>query len=281
MKNLIIFAFISTTLFSCTKSSTPQPPTEQDFLLKSFSVSSPVDHTKTVEVFSYDQNSQLASLHIYSYDSSQQSPETDSVLIRFTQADAVTPPDVYDISFYYQGNPTPAESDHHLLFYDNQNRVILDSISVSTSVFTSMHFIYDGNGNTSIQSLIGDPQTPGSYAMNQIDTMFIPGDNLLTDIGYGTVGGDFIHLVTRTFSNAVNPIYNDLLSKSLGSLLSFNSLIDFRSKNLPDQFTNQEANFPTVTLNFVWTADSAGRVIQGIGTDANSGLVGQLYNFYY
>jgi hypothetical protein len=111
--------------------------------------------------------------------------------------------------------------------------------------------------------------------------MYIQENNVLAEYAYTGVGTGLIHYLSRNFSTDNNPMYNEPWSTSLGSLLTYNSLIDFRSKNLPSYMSYQDDNFNTVALNFVWTSDAAGRVTSGVGTDTNSGLVGEIYTFNY
>jgi hypothetical protein len=281
MKNIILASLILTTLFSCTKSDTPPPP-KDDSLLKSIVVYSPILHTKNVISFDYDENSQIATLRNYDYDSSVSPATLDSTTLSFTQTSAGSFPDSYDISFF-NTNPSSSQTEHHWLAYDLQNRVSRDSVGINnTSNYSTMHFTYDDMGNTTIEQLGGDPQTPGSYTnLFQIDTMNIQENNLFTDVGYTGVGTGLIHYISRNFSTDNNPVYNESWSNSLGSLLTYNSLFDFRSKNLPSYASFQDDSFNTIALNFVWTSDAAGRVISGIGTDTNTGLVGEIYTYNY
>ena len=284
MKYLIYCPIIAFAFFSCSKSSTttPPPPVTHDSILKSFSVYEPQSHYNTVVVYGYNQLSQLATLHIINYDSSSGTPKTDSNVIVLTQTSTTTPPGAYDITFHTQGGPPAGLSEHHLLFYDNQDRIILDSTTVNTTTnYTATHFTYDGNGNTTIEWFTFDPLTPGSNTYLQIDTMNVPVKNMVSDIGYTSPGTGFKHLITRTFTTEINPMYNIALSNSLGSLISFNSLIDFRSNNLPAQMVNEDASMTSVTLNFVWTKDAYGRITQGTGKEPISGLDGQVYTFNY
>lgn len=279
MKNLIICLVITSALFSCNKNNTPPPPPPPvtDSLLKSITIYQPLVHNKTVIVLGYDQNTLLASLNAHSYDSSGGTILIDSTIFSFTQPDSTTLPGSYDLTFQPSG-----ASEHHLLFYDNQNRVTRDSISINlANNFSTQNYSYDGIGNTTIESFSFDPQTPGSNAYLQIDSMFMPEDNLLWDIGYATPGGALVHFISRSFSTDLNPLYNPHLANNLGTVLTYNSLVDFKSKNLPSQFMYQNSNFEIINLNFVWTKDAGGRVVQGTGTDLNSGLQGQIYTFTY
>ncbi len=282
MKNIILASLILTTLFSCTKSSNPPPP-KDDSTLKSIVIFSPVLHVKQVISFEYDQNAQVTTLRKYEYDSTVNPATLDSVHLSFTPAAAGSFPGEYDLNFF-QTNPSSGQTEHHWLAYDNQNRVSRDSVGVNTSGnFTTLHFTYDDWGNTTIEQLAGDPQTPGSYTnLLQIDTMYVQENNLYSDFAYtGLNGSGLIHYISRNFSTDNNPVYNESWSNSLGVLLNLNGLVDFRSKNLPSYMSYQDDSFNTIALNFVWTSDAAGRVISGIGTDTNSGLVGETYTFNY
>jgi hypothetical protein len=285
MKNLIIPAVVLFTLFSCNKSSSPNPSVipVQDSLLKSYTLYNPRLHAKLVEIFTYDQASQLAGLSGYSYDSSGGAPIIDSSIISFILTDVSTPPASYDIHFHNDGDAPAGEVEHHALFYDNLNRVIQDSIVTSNvDFYSTQHFIYDDYGNTTLQWLFSNNSgAPGSYSVNQIDTMYIQSDNILTDILYSAVSVDIYRLFTRTYSTNINPLYNAALSNSLGCLLVFNNAGDYRSKNLPGQYIDQESGSPSVTINYLWTIDASGRVVQGVGTDGNTGMPEQIYNFTY
>ena len=286
MKNLIcagLIALTTITFVSCNKTNSPAPtPAVQDSLPKSFSIYYPQAHTKGVEIFGYDAQARLATIHAYSYDSSGAAPVIDSFLISLNLTAAIDPPSAFDAVYHFQGDAPAGESEHHVLFYDAQSRVTIDSITAGTTgSFAVQHYQYDNTGNTTIEWLFGDPQTPGSYSVSQIDTMFIQNESILTDINYSVSTGTFNHLFTRSYSVHVNPLYNSSLAKSLGCLMVFNNLFDFRSQYLPTQFTDQEDGLPTFTINYLWTTDATGSVVKGVGTDAGDGSIRQIYNFTY
>jgi hypothetical protein len=286
MKNLnriFFLSLLSVVFFSCTKTSSPNlGPAIQDSLPNTFSLYLPQHRTKAVEIFGYEAQTQLATINAYSYDTSSGSPVIDSFSVSFTLGTAGAPPSAYDEIYHFQGDPPAGESEHHMLVYDTQNRVIMDSITVSTiSSFTVQHYLYDNNGNTTVQWLFGDPQTPGSYVINQIDTMYVQNENILTDINYTVTDGTLNHLFTRNYSAHINPLYNSALANSLGCLMVFNNLLDFRSKNLPTQYIDQEYGSPTITINYLWSVDATGSVTKGVGTSAADGSIQQIYNFTY
>jgi hypothetical protein len=286
MKNLLLpscMSLLAMSFFSCNKTNSPNPtPSIQDSLPKTFSLYLPQKHAKAVEIFGYNTQTRLTTIHAYSYDSSAGTPVIDSFSVSFTLTSASEPPSAYDEIYHFQGDPPSGESEHHALFYDNQMRVTIDSITVSTANnFAVQHYQYDNNGNTTVQWLFGDPQTPGSYTVSQIDTMLIQNENILTDINYTTSDGTLNHLFTRSYSAHINPFYNAALANSLGCLMVFNNFFDYRSKNLPTQYTDQEEGIPTVTLDYLWTTDATGSVVKGVGTDAADGSVQQIYTYTY
>lgn len=282
MKYLILLFLVTMTFFCCTKTnSNPEPPI-QELNPNSFSIYLPQTHTKSVEVFGYDTKAQLSTINIYSYDSSSGSPIIDSIVVSFNLTQGIYPPPAYNEAFHYQGDPPSGESQYHELFYDAQNRVTIDSITLSNiNGFAVQHYLYDNNGNTTVQWLFGYPQTPSNYTINQIDTMFIQNENIMTDVNYTTTGNTLNHLFTRSYSTHINPLYNKTLANSLGCLMVFNNFFDFRSNYLPTQIIDQENGSPTITINYLWTTDATGSVVSGVGTDAGNGSVRQIYNFSY
>jgi hypothetical protein len=286
MKNLILLSLLSLmtiSFFSCNKSGTPNlGPAIQDTVPRSFSIYLPQLHSKAVEMFSYNAQAQLAKINAYSYDSSGGTPVIDSFIVSLTITQAATPPSAYDEVYHIQGDPPAGQTDHHELFYDTQDRVTIDSITVSSvSNFAVQHYLYDNNGNTTVEWLFGIPSTPGSYSVNQIDTMFIQNENIMTDINYTLPGGTFNRLFTRSYSTHINPLYNAALANSLGCLMVFNNFYDFRSKYLPTQFSDQEDVNPTIVINYLWSVDATGSVVSGIGTSAADGSIQQIYTFTY
>ena len=205
MKYLVILLCIGIALTACQKSNNPGSlPQTQDSLLKSLTIQDVENHAKFIEVFFYDKNNNIASLRIYSHDTTPGTIQNDdSTILNFTQyLNASVLPDAYDILFYYAGTASPGETDHHQLFYDNQNRIILDSISASSaSSFTIERFSYDLSGNVFGDYLVGDPLN--GYSSIQKDTFYIQNDNVIKDVSFQEPGGDSIHLIGRSFSNEI------------------------------------------------------------------------------
>ena len=279
MKHQILLLLLTMTFFSCTKTNSNLGSPTQELNPNSFSIYLPQTHTKTIEVFGYNTKAQLETINIYSYDSSSGTPIIDSIFVSFNLTQGIYPPQGYNVRYHYQGDPPVGESNYHELFYDNQNRVTIDSVTISDiNGFPVQHFLYDNNGNSTVQWLT---QVPGNYAINQIDTLFIQNENITTDINYTTSNGTLNHLFTRSYSTHINPLYNKILANSLGSLMVVNNYFDFRSNYLPAQFIDQENGSPANTINYLWTTDATGSVVSGFGTDAGNGSVLQVYNCSY
>ncbi len=282
MKCLILLLILTITFLSCSKTASNTGPPIQETNPNSFSIYLPQTHSKTVEVFGYNSKAQLETINIYGYDSSSGSPIIDSIIVSFNSTQGIYPPPGYNVRYHYLGDPLNGESNYHELFYDAQTRVTIDSVTISgINGFPVQHYLYDNSGNTTVQWLIGYPQIPSNYIINETDTMFIQNDNIITDINYATTTSTLNRLFTRSYSTHINPLYNKTLANSLGCLMVFNNYFDFRSNYLPAQFVDQGNGIPTITINYLWTTDATGSVVSGVGTDAGNGSVREIYNYSY
>jgi hypothetical protein len=279
MKYQILPLILTIIFLSCSKTASNSGPPIQETNPNSFSIYLPQTHSKSIEVFGYNSKAQLETINIYSYDSSGGSPIIDSIVVSFNLTQGIYPPPGYNVRYHYQGDPLVGESNYHELFYDNQNRVTIDSVTISDiNGFPVQHYFYDNNGNTTVQWLT---QIPGKYIINEIDTMFIQNDNLTSDINYTTATGVLNHLFNRSYSTHINPLYNKILANSFGCLMVVDNFFDFRSNYLPSQFIDQENGSPAITINYLWATDATGSVVSGVGTDAGNGSVREIYNYSY
>jgi hypothetical protein len=245
--------------------------------------------TKTVRNFSYDQNQELGAVYTHTYDTLGGQAYLDSSLITYPSSSATTPPASYDI-VWIVGTTTPATgaTEHHLLYYDGQDRIIKDSTSSKTviantnpNLFTT-YFIYN-NSTIVAQYLYPDPNHPGSSLMNALDTFSLFNANLVNSIQYNVAVGDTSVLRTDTYlySTSKNPLYESTLANRLGAALRFNDIGDFISPYLMSQWTSNSAATGQFTRNYNWVTDSLGRVTQGFGTDKISGQVTDYWTFQY
>jgi hypothetical protein len=274
--------------FSCSKSGNTNNSNSSLLVSVTEYQSAPVT-TKTVRNFSYDQNQQIGAVYTHTYDTSGGQAYLDSSLITYPSSSATTPPASYDI-VWIVGTTTPASgaTEHHLLYYDGQERIIKDSTSSKTNIsnanpnlFTT-YFVYN-NSTIVAQSLYPDPNNPGSGLMNALDTFSLFNSNLVNSIQYNVAVGDTTIYRTDTylFSTSKNPLYESTLANRLGAALRFNNIGDFISPYLMSQWTTNMGGNSQFTRNYNWVTDSLGRVVQGFGTDKVSGQVTDYWTFQY
>jgi len=270
MKYLFYVLIVATCLFSCSKSTpTPPPvtPPEQDSLLNSYSVYYPQGRVKFIQHFFYDSVRQLAGIRAYKYDSSVSLPKTDSFYVIITTSSLSVPPVSYDFI-----NFNPSITEHHLLLYDNQNRMTLDSmVSTTGPDHYDLHASYDGYGNSIFEWF-------NSNVMNQIDTMYITNENISNEIIYDHDNFYWWRLTTPGTRNS--PLYKEQFAKSLGCLLYVKGLGDYRSKNLPSQMQDTVVGYGARNYHYAWTTDVAGRVVEGTAAN-NDGQVQEMHSFIY
>ncbi len=283
--HLLLFSLIL--LFSCSKSSNTN--TSNGSLLVSVTEyqTAPVI-TKTVRNFSYDQNQELGAVYTHTYDTLGGQAYLDSSLITYPSSSPTTPPVSYDITWVMgSANPIQAATEHHLLYYDGQNRIVKDSISSKTNISNSpnlytTNFIY-GNSNIIAQYLYQNPSGPDINSMVALDTFTIVTGNLGNTIQYNVQPGDtsFYRSDSYLYSNNKNPLYESTLANRLGAVLRFNNIGDFISPYLMSQWTMNIGGTNQFTRNYTWVTDSEGRIVQGFGTDNVSGQVTDYWTFQY
>ncbi len=245
--------------------------------------------TKTVRNFTYDQNQELGAVHTHTYDTLGGQAFLDTSLITYPSSSPTTPPASYDITWVMGSvNPVQGASEHHLLSYDAQNRIVKDSISSKTDISNptpklyTTNFIY-ANSNIIAQYLYQNPSGPDINSMVSLDTFMLSNGNLGNTIQYNVQPGDtsFYRSDGYLFSNSKNPLYETTLANRLGAVLRFNNIGDFISPYLMSQWTMNLAGNNQFTRNYTWVTDSEGRIVQGFGTDKVSGQVTDYWTFQY
>ncbi len=211
---------------SCNKTvGTNGQPLAQDSLLSSITEYFPLEHSGSHITYSYDQNRQLAKLSIYGHDTSGATIFVDSAIQTFTIISSSTPPPAYDVTWFKDDFISPTQAtEHHICLYDNQKRIVMDSISTSTDGGLSNQTFTYNNGNIIANWLFPDQNTPGLYSISQIDTMFLTTANMTRKIdysaGYGfdSIGNyvivqeDSNELNTYIYGTVANPLYQPALS---------------------------------------------------------------------
>jgi hypothetical protein len=214
--------------------------------------------------FTYDGSNRLIS-------AMENSNDTNSAHVASTTSSVIT--------FSYNGSDTipNAYSDniHHLLFYDGQGRVLLDSQDVGGAPKFVDHYSY-GSGYIA------------RFRGTSLDTVFTDGKNKTGYITYqATLSGGNIVKGNLTYNEGyyysiyTNPFYFGRLASHIGYLFQ-PSFFDMASREI---CTSRQyilnAGDPNTIINYTWTTNSSQQVVSGIGTNAGTGLPVEFYTFFY
>jgi hypothetical protein len=269
--------------FSCVKTGSPDPvippppdPPLTDGLVKSLTTYLAGARSKTVQQFSYDQNQLLTGMRSYTYDSLFD-PYVDSMSVTLGSWQSGKPPVFYDVLYRYHWAPASGLSEHHLLFYDNQNRIIRDSIADGTNGNNSNTVVYtydDVAGSVMGKNTVYLNGSPPTVQVNGTDSFLIESENITYHVRYESQVYDQESDVI--YSTTPNPLYNEIFAKSVGIILTFQSFGNFRNKDMPGHALFIDPSFNALTFNYRWAMDAKGRVVSGIG-EAGS----QLYEYAY
>jgi hypothetical protein len=283
--HLLLFSLIL--FFSCSKSGNSNNSNGSLLVSVTEYQTAPVI-TKTVRNFTYDQNQELGAVHTHTYDTIGGQAFLDTSLITYPSSSATTPPSSYDITWVMGSvNPVQGATEHHLLYYDGQSRIVKDSISSKTNISNSpnlytTNFIY-ANSNIIAQYLYQNPNGPDINSMMALDTFTIASGNLGNTTQYNVQPGDtsFYRSDTYMYLTSKNPLYESTLANRLGAALRFNNIGDFISPYLMSQWTMNMGGNNQFARSYTWASDSLGRVLQGFGTDNISAQVTDYWIFQY
>lgn len=242
-------------LFSCTKIPAPNnPPPPVTNLVISIMAYYPVNRSKSIEHFTYDSSKNLVILNQRGNDTSQGVFYLDSGSWYFT-IDPLTNMTVSYTSIYKKSFYTVNDEQVHNMYFDNQKRVVLDSVVSATNQQggpTSVHYTYANNIIVAYEYLTNSSNQISQYVY--IDSMVLSNGNLVRKAGYsinnGSLTPEYIYTVNG-YSTDMNPLYNPDLSNSLGAYLVHQNLFDGLSKNLTSDGGGN------------WVKDSKGRVVSG------------------
>jgi hypothetical protein len=213
--------------------------------------------------FTFDENKRIATLN--EYDSGWGIAQ-DTLSLTFNYSDASTNPSSYDYTWTYSGNPPRyGATEHHMLRYDDQGRIIVDSMTSRINYRGAETELYITNYAYSGENIVvkyGDVAELNTLGPMGIDSIFISNGNLTRVAMYASVG----NLPTGspyeniyTYSTYNNPLYQANLSKNLGVLFIISGterthmFDDFISPKLPNKW-----NDTSITYN----TDSSGKVVQ-------------------
>ncbi|HVY74070.1 MAG TPA: hypothetical protein VG890_04525 [Puia sp.] len=278
MRSLIGFSIAIFSLAACSKSVNPgNPDLSKDTVLLSVSQYASAYDSRSVESFGYNSEKQMASFRIYHYDSTL-GPNLDSILVTFSYTDKNFPPAAYDLTWFNDTlTPPNGYTEHHLLFYDDQKRVVEDSTASSSDGSLALDKYFYNTGNIVAGRARFDAGVSG-YTLWELDTLFISNGNIDRRSIYDVQGrfdaqqryvltyNYFEELGSYQYSSYSNPLFDTDLSNSLGPLLVAGNIGDYFSSKLVSQWTDQlSLNSAPPPTNYNFTTDNAGRVVQAVG----------------
>jgi hypothetical protein len=213
-------------------------------------------------MFSYDSGDNIASIQTHNYWTPGGALEDTSLRI-FNFSVSSASPSSYDFAWFMASNPTDAK-EHHVLIYDNQNRIILDSMEYGTSTnlgggpllnLTNIRYMYFPDFIV-IQSYNNNPGPgiPIGQIVSSIDTIFVSNGNVTENVQWYVGGGTPIlyKLTNYNYTKYANPLFQQDLAKSMGAFLLANNVGDFISANYINPFVPTSSGDP-----FSYDADSS------------------------
>jgi len=309
MKGGFFILMIALLFTQCTKSTSPPDPTAPPASptgptgnpvtatglpskVTDYKPGAGISGQRVITEFSYDANGWPAVIRMHSFDTSGTIPYTDSFRIDFQPTGGDNPPKSYDITWMV-GTAPPAfgATEHHLLYYDNQNRIIKDSTNTTNWLdLAANKFTYSAN-RIFVDRFDYSSQFPNaSVTPYTSDTLTLTNANITAYSSYylGGGGSDLVETDTYTTSKSVNPLYQAKIANSLGAMLrftyiGFSYIGDFISPSLMDRWTYQyRVSIPPWGLNYTWTTDASGKVVLGTGMDPTNGIgISEIYTFDY
>jgi hypothetical protein len=265
MKKAIIIIGIISLLFSCKKSSTSTDNIPAN-LVTSVTRTNPTDHYVEKDTLLYDVNQNLVQLSYIEYDSAPGSVYLDTGSYYFTINPATNLPTSYTYNYFEGGYADSAFTETDNLFFDNQGRLIDDTLlSEGTAAFDSTATYYTYSANTIVVTQYGvgvySPNQASDWGYDYTDSLLLDNGNLVHQASYtlsnGTWYPDDLTNV-NSYSTYPNPLYNQRLSLSLGAFFLDQYEFDCLSKDLPADGIVK------------WITDANGRVVSAIGTDGST-----------
>jgi hypothetical protein len=252
-----VLLFLSVMAFySCTKTTDPVPNTTSR--VTSYKIYNAFTNTLGQDTFRYDQSNNVGSISYKGTNDIGPYETIDSGTFYFTTNGSTHLPSEYTLigrKYFYTADLT----ENHVLSYDDQNRLILDSMISSSSAGYNpygAHYLYTS-----------DAVVIHTYHATESD--FTQQDSILLNTGNfvyyaesflsGSVWAPEFSYAMTANSGYANPFYDEALSKSLGGFFIRNNLNDFISKNL---------TYPA-GYSFTWTTDDKARVVSGTATDGS------------
>ncbi len=274
MKSSILLLFISCLFFSCKKDSPTNSNNSTVTQIAALRVYNAADHILGLDSLIYNSNGNLVGYKSWTIDSTNGPVITDSASYSFTWTTGTAGPVSYTLTSLVNGRPAvPMET--HQLAYDNQNRIIKDSLmSGGDSLRVAAHYGYIGNLIT-----IDLFSYNGNYIEYEKDSLTLTGSNISKFSNHWDLSSTmFTNYEQYTYGNSPNPLYNKDLANALGPLLFEVLRGDFISTQLVTGINAADvSDGSTYTENYSWTLDSKGRVVAG-HDNTNQFIYSFIYN---
>lgn len=263
-KKLLLFG-IAAFLFSC-KKNTSSPANASEVAATSYTYYSPANHYLATDTLTYNANQDLVKISHYDYDSSggAASVYIDTGSYTFTVNPSTGLPTSYTM-LWYKSALGVSENEIHNLFYDNQDRLIKDTLVSNLVSANDAHIVayYSYSGG----NIVGNSYSQSSPdSISYTDTITLNNGNVIRQAAYtGDLSSNFQveYNTVNSYSSYTNPIYNSSLALNIGVLLLDGNLFDALSKQLPADGMAK------------WTTDAKGRVVTVVGND------GSIYSYTY
>ena len=252
MRIMILAICFCMFLFSCKKTNV--------ITLSSHSFVSSISQYKSnirrVDSIMYDTSNNIAQLVHYDYDSSGSSPILDTIYTVFSYLTDSTPPNAYT-----------SGGIAHQLMYDSLKRVVKDSSKDGSG--NTVSFTYSTNTIVYVKELF----VP-SHSIT-VDSLFLTNGNISKVLSYNSSSGG-IGTLGETYQYSAysysNPLYDSVMTKSIGPLLHFmtydyyyqSSLADALSQKMATRLhaTGSALSIDPADLTSVIKTDAYGRVTE-------------------
>ncbi len=269
MKKTILILGTILGLFSCSKYQAPpgsSNPVEQSSTaqVNSIALYSPVSKNLTKYLFAYDANGNFIRLSYSSYDTAGGVATLDTGAYYFIIDPSTRLASSYTL-VWNKAN-TGAASETHDLFFDDQKRLIKDTLitgQASSGDNASFSFLYPAGGIVSYRYTMNaydSVNKTNGWGVSGIDSINLSNGNIRTQYEYAQNGSAWVmaySYVVKNYSLYANPLHGLDQFSGLGALLRNYNALDCISKSLPaDGMTS-------------WTADANGRVMSGLGADGS------------
>ena len=287
MKNVPILVFSLFCFSACNKSVNPPqvPPAVNRIWVDSMvqSINFPLGY---FTMFSYDSTGNIARIQTHNYYQPGGVVQDTSLRI-FNLSGPSNLPTSYDYAWFTAWNPTDAK-EHHVLLYDDLNRVILDSMEYGTSTnlgggplldLGNVRYMYFPDFIV-VQFYVNNPgpTPPIGQTVGSIDTIFISNGNVTENVQWYVAGGVPTSYSRKmyNYTKYANPLFQKDLAKSMGAFLLFNNVGDFISTNYMNPFVPTSPGNP-----FSYYIDSSNNLTGVNEIQDYGGVIDSILQFKY